>query len=495
MALSGTLSTKDIGPEIADNRYYQLDWTATQDIVNNKSTINWTLKMVAGDPAHAGWIAERTLKVVIAGQTVVDKVDRVERMPDGTVFASGTIPLDHNSDGTKSFTASIQAALYYSEVNTTASKTFTLNTIARHTTMSVANGTLGTAQTLTLTRQSTSYKHTIKATCGSYSAYIQGATGTLGSTATKLTATSITFTPPMDLASLNTTGTSLSVTWTVETFNDTTSIGTKSYTKTYAIPASIKPSASLTLSDANGYASDWGGSYIQNKSKFSGNVTAAGSYGSTIKSYSTVVNGKTYTGSSFTTDVISGSGNYTITTTVTDSRGRTASATQTATVIPYTDPTISIKEVYRSNASGVATASGEYLTVKFDATVASMDTSNCAMYEVSYKKPTDTSYITVALGNYDDWFTVTDGTYTFLADASSSYNVVVSVEDSFSTTETFGTGKSKSKLWSLLSGGLGIAIGKVADWAGFEVDMPARFNQETLVYSEPDDCYYDLGNE
>ena len=134
MALSGTLNTNS--PAIADNRYYQLTWTASQSVANNTSTINWTLKMVAGDPAHQGWIAERTLKVVIDGNVVVNKTNRVERYP-GTI-ASGSLTLNHNANGKRSFSASIQAAQYYSDVNTTGSASFTLNDIPRQATITSA---------------------------------------------------------------------------------------------------------------------------------------------------------------------------------------------------------------------------------------------------------------------------------------------------------------------------------------------------------------------
>ena len=121
MALSGTLNTNDY-----DGRFYQVKWTATQSINNNSSTINWTVSALGGGTR---WFAERTLKVIIAGKTVVDKVDRVERY-DGEI-AKGSFTISHAADGSKSFAASIQAAVYTSTINCTGNTTFALDQIPK----------------------------------------------------------------------------------------------------------------------------------------------------------------------------------------------------------------------------------------------------------------------------------------------------------------------------------------------------------------------------
>ena len=44
---------------------------------------------------------------------------------------TGTITINHNNDGSKSSTASMQAAIYSSNVNCTGSESFALDKIAR----------------------------------------------------------------------------------------------------------------------------------------------------------------------------------------------------------------------------------------------------------------------------------------------------------------------------------------------------------------------------
>lgn len=121
MALSGSLTTTAYS-----GRYYTLSWTATQDVGTNTSTVSWTLSCTGGTN---NWYAERTLYVVINGKAVVNKTARVERYK-GTI-ATGTTKITHNTDGTKSFSASVSAAVYGSSVNCTGSKNFTLNQIPR----------------------------------------------------------------------------------------------------------------------------------------------------------------------------------------------------------------------------------------------------------------------------------------------------------------------------------------------------------------------------
>lgn len=439
MALSGSVNTSSY-----EGRYYQLSWTATQNVTNNTSTISWTLKAVGGT---SSWYAERTLKAVINGTTVYTKTNRVERYTGN--IQTGTTTITHNTDGSKSFSVSVQAAVYGESVNCTGSKSFTLDTIARASTLTASNGTLNTAQTLTVSRQSTSFTHTITYKCGS----------TSGTIATKSTSTSISWTPPLSLATQNKTGTSVSVTFTIETFNGSTSIGKKTKTITCSIPASVKPTVSLSVSDAKGYYSTYG-RYIQNMSKISVTVSASGSQGSTIESRKTTIDGKTYTGASFTTDVISSSStSLTISTTVTDSRGRTATTSSTIYVYNYSPPQVSALSVYRDVNNNLA--------VKYSAKVTSLSAAtktNTATYQIQYKKKSATSYTTVTDSTQANIFNFSNRVYTITGtDANSSYDVIVIAKDSFTSTNMTSSGSTAAKLFSIFRKGMGWAFGKVAE--------------------------------
>ena len=479
MALSGSLNTSSY-----DGRYYQLSWTATQDVSTNKSTISWTLKATGG---NANWYAERTVKVVIAGTTVFSKTDRVERYAE--TIKTGTITLEHNTDGTKSFSASVQAAVYGTSINCTGSSTFTLNTIARKSTLTVSNGTLGTAQTLTVTRNSTSFTHTITYTCGSAS----------GTIATKSSSTSISFTPPTSLASQASSGSSVSITFKIETFNGSTSLGSNSYTKTFAIPSSVAPTVSLSVSDANGYATTYGG-YVKGKSAFKITVTASGKEGSTISSYKVTADGKTYTSASVTTGVVNSTGTQDISVIVTDSRGRTATASTTVTVLDYIGPKVTELSTYRSNSSGTADNKGSYLCVKFSSEISSLNSKNTATYKVLYRKRGASSYTTATVTKYNNNYNVSSGTYVFSADTSTSYDVKLEVSDAFMTITKKVNGSSIAKLFSVFGAGLGLAFGKLAELEDYlEVAFKARFYQVVEMqsgsnYKNNNNIYFENGS-
>lgn len=98
-----------------------------------------------------------------------------------------------------------------------------------------------------------------------------------------------------------------------------------------------------------GIADRFGG-YVRTRSKLSVSITAAGAQGSSISAYRTSIDSVTYSGSSFTTNALNTAGNLTMTVTVTDSRGRTASTTRTVTVLDYSPPSLSMFTAERCNA-------------------------------------------------------------------------------------------------------------------------------------------------
>lgn len=421
MAVSGSVSTDKY-----DGRYYTVEWTATQSIEDNKSTVKWTLKAVGG---NVSWYAERTLKVVLGGKTVYSKTDRVSRYT-GTV-ASGTQVITHDTNGNASFAISIQAAVYYSTVNCTGSQTFTLNPIPRKSTLTVANGTLGTAQTLTITEKVSTFKHKLTYSCGSVSGYI------LGGASSFSTALSVDWTPPKTLANQNTAGTSVSIKFTLYTYTSNgTLVGSNSYTKTFYIPdtAEFRPSCTISVSDAFGYESMYG-EYIEGQSKLIVTITPTLAYGSEIASYSATANGARYSTAKFTTGVLVEDGKMTISATVTDKRGRSGTATLEINVVEYAKPLISLLKVKRcvSLEDGTEKFDGEFCQVTFSASFSSVIGFNRATYILEYKKSADSwdNCTSVELVDHTNTYVLTEATHRFPAESGSSYNVRLLLKDNF----------------------------------------------------------------
>lgn len=125
MALSGSVKTSTYG-----SMGLIFSWTATQDVAKNQSTIKWNVKSY-GRESNFYYMAGN-FKVVIDGSTVYSSSDRIQLWGNGaTTVASGSRTLNHNSDGSKSFSVSLEAGIYTYAVNCTGSATFTLDKIAR----------------------------------------------------------------------------------------------------------------------------------------------------------------------------------------------------------------------------------------------------------------------------------------------------------------------------------------------------------------------------
>lgn len=476
MALSGNVNTSAYS-----GRYYKVAWTGAKKIDTNKTEITWILSAEAGT---SNWFAERTLDVkltatkgTLTGDTSYYKTTRVERYK-GTIY-TGKAVISHDANGDAAFKIEMKVAVYTSAVNCTGSASFTLDNIPRKSTLSVGNGTLGTEQTIGVARQSTAFTHTITATCGD-------ATETI---CTKSTVESFKFTPPLAWAGKNTLSDTVTVKYVITTYNGTAVIGSNEYTKTCAIPASVKPTISLAVSDAMGYLGTYGG-YVQGKSKVKCVITAAGIQGSKITSYKTVIGKNQYTDATFTTDALAISGDVVITATVTDSRGRTATATKTITILPYAAPKISLMDVVRSNADGTNNSTGEYLKVTFSAQITSLNNKNTAAYSVKYKISGTDTYTTSVITSQAGKYTVTKGTFVFSADTKKSYDVTLIATDAFTSTKKDGKGGTisifRSKLWK----GLGIAYGKIAELEGyFDIGFKAMFRKTVELKDEIFDKY------
>lgn len=493
MALSGSISTNGASGE-GEGRYYTLSWTATQSIANNTSTISWTLSTAGG---YSSWMTERTVYVDIDGERVFSKTEAVDRYR-GTI-ATGTKTISHNSDGTRSFSVSLAAAIYYASIVCTGSQTFTLDTIARASTLSASDGTLGAKTTLTADRKSSSFTHTLTWECGSYS----------GTLATKSTSTSWDFTPELKLASGAPYGQKVYCTYTLSTYNGSTLVGTDSKSVWFAIPSSVKPSCTLSLSDSNGYASIYGG-YIQGESKLSVMINATQAYGSPISRYSASANGTTYSTQTFTTSVLTTVGTNTISATVIDGRERSGSVSSNITVLAYSRPQITNLKVRRCNADGVENDRGGYGKISFHCTITSLSNKNTRTCSLRYRQSGATAWINapaITLSAYDQ---DCNPPVIQMSD-SHSYEVQINLTDAFGTASAVTSISTGYCLYHIPASGKGITFGGIAEGDGFNVKMPAFFgtvtdlgkappkvavfdNSGQVYYRTPADLIYPIGS-
>lgn len=453
----------------------------SQSVENNTSnvtvkvTVKWTYGSYNATGLCAGSITIDGTKYSFSGI----KFNTGQSTSGSQTIMTKKVDVTHNDDGSKKLSCSASFDSRVSSGTVTASGSKELTTIPRKSTLKLAPGTLGTLHTMTIAEKASSFKHKLEYTCGSASGWIMNSSNTF------LTTNSVSWTPPLTLAQQNKTGDSVSVTFTLHTYTDDGAlVGSSAHTTTFSIPASVKPSVSIAVSDPMGYATKYG-SYVQGKSKMKIVATASGSQGSTIKSYKTVADGNTYTKASVESDVIVGTGTLTIKTNVADSRGRTASDETTISVLAYNYPKISALAVYRCDATGKASSSGEYLAVKFSSVITSLNSKNTAVYTVQYKKEKETSYTTKTLSDFSGKYSVSNGVYVFPAETTSSYDIILTVKDDFKSVEKSGIGSSVKKVWSLLKKAgeiVGIALGKIAELEGvFDVAFVTRIREHLNV--------------
>ena len=318
---------------------------------------------------------------------------------------------------------------------------------------------MGSAVTIYTNRVSTSTTHTLLYSFGNAS----------GTIATNVGA-SVSWTPPLTLASQLPNATSGICTITCQSYNGGTLTGSRTCTLTLNVPAAVVPSiSSVTVTDTNTTVDEKIGSFVKLLSTLSVSITAAGAYGSTISSYRTSLDGVNYTTASFTANKrLSTAGEMTMTVVVTDSRGRTATYSTTFSVLDYAYPSIRQFKAERCNSDGsAAQVDGTKVRYSFQGGVSALSNKN-ALSCVVYYKLTSASAWTIAetmqITSYN--VTATDRLLSQTYDALASYDLKVRLSDYFYYVEQAVSIGTKGVIMDILADGTGIAFGKVAEESG-----------------------------
>ncbi len=363
----------------------------------------------------------------------------------------------YNLGGT--YAANVSVMLY--PVWTSTVSTFTVSSSV------IANGT--DVGTITITRYSDSYSHRITITLGSETLTYTGV------------ATSQTFTIPVSWSSQIPNATSALATCVVETFNGSSRIGSASKTFTVQVPGWVKPTVSVTGTNnsSNSTVSGWN-ILVQSYSTITLSATAAGAYGSTITSIAFAGDGvdQTGTSTSATSSVLTTAGSRTWTVTVTDSRGRTGSATLTRTVYEYYKPWAALT-AFRSDSSGAeAPADGTYITATGRYGYASCNNNNSlSVQKIEYKLKTASTWTTAQ----DP--TVSETAYTFgTISVLSEYNVRITVTDALGNTARLTTNVASVEGYAFGLNGKCVRFGgpiRIDD--AFECDFRALMRDDLTV--------------
>lgn len=327
---------------------------ARQDISANTSTVNWrmTVSRTGAYYTH-NHQGDSTLSLNLDGSNVHYSYPTWETSGEEYTLASGSSTISHNADGTKTLPISCTFNPNNGLHGTiTVSASLSLTTIPRSSSVSVSAGVIGSAVTININRQSSSFKHTVRYSWA----------GKSGTIATNVD-TSTSWTIPLDFANDIPNSASGTGTIYVDTYSGSTKTGTQSTTLTASVPANIKPTFSgVTLSDLNGAAQN----LIPNENTFIQVISnikvgfngASGSYGSSITGYRAEIVGRNQATSSNggSLGIMNYHGTIKIRASVSDSRGRWSDTKEVSvTVLEYFAPALSFSIARTGSTSSTLT--------------------------------------------------------------------------------------------------------------------------------------------
>lgn len=429
----------------------------SQSITDNTSTVNWrmTVSRTGAYYTH-NHQGDSTLSLNLDGSNVHYSYPTWETSGEEYTLASGSSTISHNADGTKTLPISCTFNPNNGLHGTiTVSASLSLTTIPRSSSVSVSAGVIGSSVTINISRQSSSFKHTVRYSWA-------GKSGTIASNVDVSTSWTI----PLDFANDIPNSASGTGTVFVDTYSGSTKTGTQSTTFTASVPANVKPTfTGVSLSDLNGAAQNLipnGNTFIQVisniKVAFNG---AVGSYGSSITGYYAEIVGKNQSTSSNggSLGIMNYHGTIKIRASVSDSRGRWSDAREVSvTVLEYFAPALSFSIARTGSTSST-------LTVTRNAKIAPLAVSG------SQKNSMRLTFKVARLGNNS--YTVDNGpatgSWTSISNlvnsqanlagnylANQSWVVIGTLEDKFTRTDFMVNVPTESVVLSYDRSGVGV---------------------------------------
>ena len=325
-------------------------WSSTSNIVGNYSSVTATLYCKKANDSTTITVATSgtwTYSLTINGEKVTGSVQK-SILTDWVEIASKTVsPVGHAANGSKTITISgsvtAPSGTSFAGLNTTGSKDVALDTIPRTSSVSATNANIESATTITISRASSSFTHTLTYSFG-------GLTGTI---ATKTNQATVAWTVPATFYDKIPNSPSGVCTITCTTYSGISSIGSSTCTFTAtANPAICAPTVSISSVDVNNESIALSGNnktVITGVSNLRVVTTAKANNSSTIQSITAYCGGDTKTGADVT---FTGAASAVVYAIVTDSRGYSTRVDDNAlSVINYIVPTI-IPSITRDTPTG-----------------------------------------------------------------------------------------------------------------------------------------------
>lgn len=447
----------------------------SQSIANNTSTVSYKFytKSRSSSGGFYNYYHTGKTSVVINGKTVHSQTGRDFDVRGGKVqqLASGTTTVAHNENGTKSF--SFSASLWSSGGAGNISGNFTLSKIPRASSFSLQNtsGTnissiyAGNTVKIAINKKVSSFTHTIKL---SYSGTGEILVNKTSSSSVNWSNSEKVMTNYMqNLKSMN-------LTFTLETYDGSTKIGSSSKNLTLNVPSSASPTInSVDVTEANQNKINIIGSspFYQLLSDLKVSTDASAKYGASIKNINVSLGSITRTGSNVKLEDINLSGDQNIKVTAQDSRGFSASTTKTINLSPYNLPNISFFNAYREETNT------KYASARISLTSTVIENKNPLEVKVDVAEKDTNSwrnvyYATVGNGAFNSTISLGGGFDDFKA-----YDVLLTIKDKFKDHQAISNIPATSQSLVIGANKPVVGIGKVPIIdKGLEVDGLLKVN-------------------
>lgn len=471
-------------------------WSSSPNSTTNKSDVTVTFQLMKSSSSTSKTYGTGSWVLTI-GDATYNMSEYITLSPNNTyvtIFTKTISNIQHDTNGAKSLFIGVTGGISGTTYSSTAiSKTISLDTIARASTItscSFTNGYIDQGLDLVISSKESTYYHDVTLyvpdTSGAAITLAnvslgrkQGGTHHFNFTAAQLTSI---------YAKIPKTNSSFTI--KVQTYNGNTggaaTIGDPINKAVIGnIPIDLGPTiGSLTATVVDGL----NGLYVQGKSKVSLSCNATMASGATATSYAFSGQNMSVTGtsSSATSNIIIKDGTQTYTVIVTDSRGRFAVKSVNITVYPYAAPTIDVFTVQRCNSSGTLTTDGTYARISVTTSHSPVNANNTASVTLSYVVDGNTVTQPIISASTTAFNTYT-GTYGGSFNISTKYPLTVTIADKYTYTSSTVDLGSAQRCFNVAKYNNGIAIGglstvttKTAAGA-FECNWDASFAKDVKV--------------
>lgn len=376
----------------------------------------------------------------------------------------------HNDDGSKSITIAGSFSTRSTYISGgSVSGTVALPAIARLSRLSCPESAeLGSTLALGITARDAAYRHLLRLTLGSKQLEQNAEPGQ----------SSLSLEVPLAFAEAIPNAAQAQAAVQLFTYSGQTLLGSTEAALMLTVPESVVPAAGeLSLTRIDGEVPAGWGICVQGKSKVQLALEgAAGALGSTVTGYWLEGGGSSVRSAQMETPLLSESGTLTFSGYVRDSRGRTSPLlSETVYVHPWETPRLTEVEMFRCDAGGAADENGTCLNVRFAQQYSACGGHNSAQVVLKYR----------VLGT-EVWSTsaaLTAGQDNLLSGfaISSTYELLLEIRDAFTAGSYAGLLQTAERIVNIRADGQGMALGKMSEKQGLEVEWPVYLQQMPQV--------------